>query len=104
MDAASKVNLSAIRTKLANGEKLSSKDLLSLEPLHDALYDRDGRVVDWASDNDGTTERDLNQPIEDIFLEYLDRSILDGRRGHAQRDKPSESQRLPQLVRYVGKS
>jgi len=38
-------NLKKIRNKLVKGEKLSTKDLHSLEPLHDAIYDNDGRVV-----------------------------------------------------------
>ncbi len=79
-------NLASIRRKLASGEKLSNTDLRSLEPLHDATYDENGRVV--GSSDDG-----------DVVLNYVDRSFLDGR----NESKRQGGERLPRIVRYVGK-
>ena len=91
------INLAKIRRKLVSGEKLSADDLRSLEPLHDAIYDNDGRVVGV---NGGATETNDDLVAGDFNLKYLDRSFLDGR-DHRQRGQSSE--RLPRLVRYVGK-
>ena len=89
-------NLRNISNKLVSGEKLSTTDLRSLEPLHDAIYDNDGRIVGISG---STTEED--DPLAGEFnLDYVDRSFLDGRH-HRQLGQPSE--RLPRLVRYVGK-
>jgi len=88
-------NLRNISNKLVSGEKLSTTDLRSLEPLHDAIYDNDGRIVGISG---STTEED--DPLAGEFnLDYVDRSFLDGRH-HRQLGQPSE--RLPRLVRYVG--
>ena len=76
------INLATIRRKLASGEKLSTTDLQSLEPLHDANYDKDGRVVGGN---------------EEFVLNYVDRSFLDGK-------EQGGEERLPRLVRYVGKA
>jgi hypothetical protein len=90
-------NLRNIRNKLVSGEKLSTTDLRSLEPLHDAIYDNDGRVVGIS----GSTAEEEDDPLAGEFnLDYVDRSFLDGRH-HRQRGQPSK--RLPRLVRYVGK-
>ena len=76
------INLATIRRKLASGEKLSTADLQSLEPLHDANYDKDGRVVGGN---------------EEFVLNYVDRSFLDGK-------EQGGEEILPRLVRYVGKA
>ena len=90
-------NLRNISNKLVSGEKLSTADLCSLEPLHDAIYDNDGRVVGIS----GSTVGEEVFPLAGEFnLDYVDRSFLDGRH-HRQLGQPSE--RLPRLVRYVGK-
>lgn len=91
------INIENVRKKLLRGEKLSTNDLRSLEPLHDAIYDNDGRVVGV---NGGATGTNNNLLAGDFNLDYLDRSFLDGRH-NGQRGQSSE--RLPRLVRYVGK-
>ena len=85
--------LKNIRQKLASGEKLSAGDLRSLQPLHDAVYDEEGSVI-------GSTSRKENEmEVDPLFgefkLDYLHRSFLDG--------KGDSSDKLPRLVRYVGK-
>ena len=114
MDAA---NIRTIRIKLRRGEELSTNDLRSLEPLHDAVYDDDGcvRVVpapgvgvgvsDGVSDGDDHDEQEqvlttMERELEFNLVDYLDRSLLQGRQECEQEGSP---ERLPRLVRYVGK-
>jgi len=89
-------NLINIRKKLASGEKLSINDLRSLEPLHDAIYNNDGRVI-GVSDSTATEENGLLSG--EFNIDYVDRAHIDGRH-HQQHGQSSE--RLPSLVRYVG--
>ena len=77
---------------------MSTTDLRSLQPLHDAIYDEEGRVV-------GSTE-DKHEPMVeeeeeefDFGLDYVDRSFLNGK--NYQGD--TKHKHLPRLVRYVGK-
>ena len=85
--------LKNIRQKLASGEKLSDDDLRSLQPLHDAIYDEEGCVIGSTCRKENEMEVD---PLSGEFrLDYLDRSFLDG--------KGDTSEKLPRLVRYVGK-
>ena len=92
-------NLRKIREKLARGEKLSIEDLHSLDPLHDAIFDNDGRVVGI---HRSSMEKNHDQLIGELNLDYLDRALLDGSYRRKQRNIHS-SERLPRLVRYVGK-
>ena len=86
-------NLKNIRIKLASGEKLSAVDLRSLQPLHNAIYDKAGCVV--GSTSVKGNEMEVDDLAGEFKLDYLDRSFLDG--------KGDTSEKLPRLVRYIGK-
>lgn len=86
-------NLKNIRIKLASGEKLSSVDLRSLQPLHDAIYDQAGCVV--GSTSVKGNEMEVDDLAGEFKLDYLDRSFLGG--------KGDTSGKYPRLVRYIGK-
>ena len=97
-------SIATIRNKLDRGEKLSVNDLWSLDPLHDAIYDHEGCCIvggdsyhDGDSGGDGDGGHD-GEPITGGLVDYLDRSLLDGRN-----QKGQQQGRLPRLVRYVGK-
>lgn len=84
----------------ANLRKIRTKDLHSLEPLHDAIYDNDGRVVGI---HGSIAEEELDPLIGNFNLNFVGRSLLDGGH-HRQQGTVKYSKRLPRLVRYVGKS
>ena len=90
-------NLRNIRKKLAGGEKLTASDLRSLQALHDAIYDEEGRVVG----NTAGKENEMNDdPLTGEFrLDYVDRSFLEGKNHQGD----ASEKNLPRLVRYVGK-
>jgi len=78
-------NLQRIRAKLGRREPLSGSDLRSLDPLHESPL---------CSAGDRSRESSSGSRF---LLDYLDRSLLDGRVGsEALRDNG------PRLVRYVG--
>ena len=91
------INLTGICDKLKSGEKLSPQDLHLLEPLHDFIYDDNGRVIGAS----GNTSKDDHRPLtEDLNLPYLNRSFVDG---GCNNEHETTSARFPRLVRYVGK-
>ena len=91
-------DFNTIRNKLGRGEELSTSDLISLDPLHDAIYDHEGCIVGNHKPCSSTKCRmEENAPFH---LEYLDRSLLDGQ---CQKSQQHGQQGLPRVVRYVGK-
>jgi len=90
-------SITTIRNKLGRGEELSVNDLRSLDPLHDAIYDHEGCcIVGGDSFHDDNGDAD-DEPEMGRLVDYLDRSLLDGRNQRGQ-----QQGRLPRLVRYVG--